>query len=73
MNTTSNHEAQKVTPMALRGMTPVEITAEPGTDPSTWAWTPQVRDPGRLVDALHASNNTSKLTFKSQWDHGEGR
>ena len=61
------------TPMAVLGMVPVEGTKEEKTDPTTWAWKPEVKDFDRLADAVQASNNTSKNTFRDTVDHGEGK
>ncbi len=61
------------TPMAVLGMVPVEVQNDQKTDPRDWTWKPQVQDWDRLTEAVKASNNTSKNTFSSQLDHGEGK
>ena len=61
------------TPMAVLGMVPVEVSSEQKTNPNTWQWKPQVKDESRLKEATMSSDNTSRNTFTSQVDHGEGK
>jgi hypothetical protein len=61
------------TPMAVLGMEPVEVDTDEQTDPTKWTWEPKVKDADRLADALKASSNTTKNTYKTQLDHGENK
>lgn len=61
------------TPMAVLGMKCVEISGAQHLEPQSWSWKPKVQNPHKLVDAMNASNNTSRNTFSSQVDHGENK
>ena len=61
------------TPMALMGMEPVEVTDGEVTAPSTWTWTPDVVDPGRLARTVKVTRQTSRKTNTSHTDYGEGQ
>lgn len=61
-------------PMAVLGMEPVETdNKDEQTNLAEWTWKPQVKNADRLADALKASSNTSKATYKTQVDHGENK
>jgi hypothetical protein len=62
--------------MAVLGMEPAEVDKEEQKgriDTAEWTWTPQVKDADRLADALRASSNTTRNTYKDQLDHGENK
>lgn len=61
------------TPMAVMGMTCVEIAGPKEIATSNWTWKPAVSDATRLNDSRMSTNQTSKQTFSSQMDHGENK
>lgn len=61
------------TPMAVRGMEPMEVEEKEVSDPKTWTWRPKVENWGRLVESVRLSNQTSRMTNSKQTDYGEGK